>query len=302
MTASQGARSHVVTGMGNEGTPFAAMVRRLLDSLEAPGGDTVVVRWTDGRCGHATVWDHSLERMLLQSACAGDDDALDLLLRREWFGVYRIVAAAEPDGGRAEELVQEVFARAISSLPRLRDRGVPLRSSLAQIARRLLRDRQRASSSVVAPGGVPGSFGEPEPPDLVVLPTQAPLGGPSGNRASGDPCVMVLSADDRPRVVAALERLPRHCRELLWLRIVEGRTETEIGVEWGRTPDAVRELQLRALRTLRAGLDAEALDSGVLDEGPPPAGAADAEASDGDLLPRSGTDRGGTDPSPDGQR
>jgi RNA polymerase sigma-70 factor, ECF subfamily len=274
--------------MGNEGTPFAAMVRRLLDSLEAPDGGTVVVRWTDGRCDHGTVWDHSLERMLLQSACAGDDDALDLLLRREWFGVYRLVVVSEPDGRRAEELVQEVFARAIAALPRLRDGGVPFRSSVAQIARRLLRDRQPTSPPIGGPRGVPGAFGEPEPPDLVVLPAQA-SSAEDPDPSCSQPSVMVLSADDRPRVVAALDRLPRHCRELLWLRIVEGHTETEIGVEWGRTPDAVRELQRRALRALRAGLDAEALDDELLDAATPGA----------DVLE---TDRGGPpDPSPDGR-
>lgn len=258
--------------MSHEGTPFAHMVRRLLDSLEAPDGDTVVVRWTDGRSDHGTLWDHSLERMLLQSACAGDDDALDVLLRREWFGVFRLVAGSEPDGARAEELVQEVFARAINSLPRLCEQGVPLRSSLAQIARRLLRDRQRTSSPIGAPGGVPGVFDAPERPSLVVLPAQEPAGAEAGQLgewlgSAGRPesSVMVLSADDRPTVVAALERLPRQCRDLLWLRIVEGRTETEIGVEWGRTPDAVRELQLQALRALRAGLDSDAADAGDAD-------------------------------------
>lgn len=258
--------------MSHEGTPFAAMVRRLLDSLEAPDGDTVVVRWTDGRSDHGTLWDHSLERMLLQSACAGDDDALDVLLRREWFGVYRLVAGSEPDGARAEELVQEVFARAINSLPRLCEQGVPLRSSLAQIARRLLRDRQRTSSPIGAPGGVPGVFDAPERPSLVVLPAQEPagtevgqLGELPGSAGHLESSVMVLSADDRPTVVAALERLPRQCRDLLWLRIVEGRTETEIGVEWGRTPDAVRELQLHALRALRAGLDGDVADAGDAD-------------------------------------
>lgn len=266
MIVSRRAGSLVGTSMNHEGTPFAAMVRRLLDNLEAPDGDTVVVRWTDGRSDHGTLWDHALERMLLQSACAGDDDALDVLLRREWFGVYRLVAGSEPDGARAEELVQEVFARAINSLPRLCEQGVPLRSSLAQIARRLLRDRQRTSSPIGAPGGVPGVFDAPERPSLVVLPAQEPAGteaGQSGERPV--PSVMVLSADDRPTVVAALERLPRQCRDLLWLRIVEGRTETEIGVEWGRTPEAVRELQLQALRALRAGLESDAADAGDAD-------------------------------------
>lgn len=245
----------VGTGMEHEGTSFATMVARLLDNLDAPDGGTVVVRWTDGRSGPYGEWDHSIERMLLQSACAGDDEALDLLLRHEWYGVYQLVARNEPEGGRAEELVQEVFTRAIASLDRVWSLGVPLRSYLAQVTHRLLRDKRPAAGAPApAPGGIPGDFGEPEPPDLVVLPATEARSTALGR----EPVVVVLSADDRPRVVDALDRLPRQCRELLWLRLVEGRTETEIGVEWGRTPESVRDLQRRALVALRAGLAGEA--------------------------------------------
>lgn len=238
--------------MDNEGTPFATMVTRLLDSLEATEVDTVVVRWTDGRSGDGSGWDHSIERMLVQSACAGDDEALDLLLRHEWFGVYQLVSRKEPDDARAEELVQEIFTQAIASLERFRGLGVPLRSYLAQIARRLL--RQVPEGIVPVPGGIPGDFGELEVPDVVVLPAQDRCVVPR------EPAVVVLSADDRPRFLAALDRLPRRCRELLWLRLVEGRTETEIGVEWGRTAESVRELQRHALEALRDGIAAATED------------------------------------------
>ena len=246
MTVSHRPAWLVGTGMDNERTPFATMVARLLDSLEAPDADAVVVRWTDGRSLDGAAWGHSVERMLVQSACAGDDEALDLLLRHEWYGVYRLVASAEPDGARVEELVQEVFARAIAGLERFRALGVPFRSYLAQIARRLLRPAPGVATP--APGGIPGDFGEPDGPDLVVLSARE---RPAPRR---EPAVVVLSADERPQLLAALDRLPRQCRELLWLRLVEGRTETEIGVEWGRTAASVRELQRHALESLRAGL------------------------------------------------
>lgn len=237
--------------MDNEGTPFAIMVARLLDSLEAPQG--AVVRWTDGHAHpNGPAWGHSIERLLVQSACAGDDEALDLLLRHEWYGVYRLVSAAEPDGARAEELVQEVFTRAIATLERLRVLGVPFHSYCVQIAHRLLRDRRRTAPAGI-PGRTPGDFSSPESPGLVVLSSvEVPEPAPAT-----EPTVVVLSADDRPRFVAALGRLPRPSRELLWLRLIEGRTEAEIGVEWGRTPESVHELQRQALSALRAGLAAD---------------------------------------------
>lgn len=251
MTASQWGGALVGMDMSDEVMPFAAMVGRLLDSLEASDGGTVVVRWTDGRTGPpGPAWDHSVERMLVRSAVAGDDDALDLLICREWCGVYRLVSRHEPDAARAEELVQEVFTRAIASLARFQQLGVPFRSYLAQIARRLLRERIGAPKPDAGRGG-PGAFGESDPPGLVVLPTQERTD--PGLRAK-EPTVVVLSAEERPRFLELLDRLPRRSRELLWLRVLEGHTEAEIGIAWGRTPGAVHEVQRQALDALRMSL------------------------------------------------
>lgn len=250
MRLSHRTGSDVGTGMHSEETPFGIMVAQLLESLEAPSG--AVVRWTDGRFGaDGPVWDHSIERMLVQSACSGDDEALDLLLRHEWYAVYRLVSDGASDGALAEELAQEVFARAIATLDRLQVLGVPFHSYCVQIAHRLLRDRRRAMPPG-APGGTPGHFVAPEGPGLVVLPSVEDAG--DVDQGASEPAVVVLSSDDRPRFVAALDRLPRSSRELLWLRLIEGRTEHEIGVEWGRTPESVHELQRQALAALRAGL------------------------------------------------
>lgn len=250
MIRSRSVGRDVVEGMSDEKTPFAAMVEHLLESLEASSGGTVVVRWTDGRSGPAgPAWDHSVERMLVRSAIAGDDDALDLLMRREWCAVYRLVSRREPDAGRAEELVQEVFTRAIATLGRLQELGVPLRSYLAQIARRLLRDRVEAARPD-AGRGVPGAFRSVDAPGLVVLPPQEREPDPVVERAT----VVVLSAGERSRFLQVLDRLPRRSRELLSLRVIEGHTEAEIGIAWGRTPEAVRAAQRQALDALRASL------------------------------------------------
>lgn len=251
MTVSQRGHGLVVTVMSDDMAPFAAMVGRLLDSLEASDGGTVVVRWTDGRSGpQGLVWDHSVERMLVQSAAAGDDDALDLLICREWCGVYRLVSRHEPDAARAEDVVQEVFTRAIAGLERLQQLGIPFRSYLAQIARRLLRERIGAPRPD-APRGGPGAFGEDGMPDLVVLPAQEHTGRAPRRE---EPTVVELSAEERPRFLELLGQLPRRSRELLWLRVLEGHTEAEIGTAWGRSPGAVHEAQRQAVIALRMNL------------------------------------------------
>ena len=218
----------------NTDNAYASMLQSLLDRMDSPQGGDVVVRWTDGvgpdgSNEQSESWDRSMEQMLLESASLGDEDSLDALCRREWYPVFRLISASVPDAAEAEELTQEAFARAIAALPRFRYMGVPFRSYLGQIARNLLRDRWRQAQS------------RPE------MERRLP------DRATQDPEpeAIVLAAAERHLLVEALGRLPRRCQEVLCLRILEGRTAAEIGVEWGRTPESVRQLQHRALLALR---------------------------------------------------
>jgi RNA polymerase sigma-70 factor (ECF subfamily) len=215
---------------------YTSMLRVLVDGMSAPWGGEVLIRWSEPEEGPAPDdepepegWDHMVERMLVQSACQGDDDSLEALCRREWFVIFRLVSGSVPDVAEAEELTQEVFARAIASLPRFRYVGVPFRSYLSQIARNLLRDRWRQAQAR---------------PDM---------DGPVPDRATAElePEAIVLAAAERHLLVEAMRRLPHRCREVLFLRVLEGRTATEIGVEWGRTPESVRQIQHRALSALR---------------------------------------------------
>ena len=229
--------SFVGTGMtSNVKDPYASMLQSLLDGMDSPRGGDVVVRWTDAEvdagpaADEAAGWDQNMERMLVEAACQGDEESLDALCRREWYAIFRLVAASVPDTVEAEELTQEAFARAIASLSRFRYVGVPFRSYLSQIARNLLRDRWRQAQH------------RPDMDSRV----------PDRAGAELEPEAIVLAAAERYLLVEALGRLPHRCREVLYLRILEGRTAAEIGVEWGRTAESVRQLQHRALLALRA--------------------------------------------------
>jgi RNA polymerase sigma-70 factor, ECF subfamily len=199
------------------------------------------IHWSDG-AGLSLAVEGSVgtpserEQMLVQSACLGDDAALETLCRSEWYGVFYLVSGSVPDAGEAEELTQEVFSRAIASLARFSYVGVPFRSYLAQIARNLLRDRWRAAR--LHPGSVvPGGRERPPPSGTDPVPT------------------VLVVAEDRKSLVAAVSQLPDRCRDVLRLQLLEGRTADEIGVEWGRSPDVVRRIQQRALSALLAELD-----------------------------------------------
>jgi RNA polymerase sigma-70 factor (ECF subfamily) len=173
------------------------------------------------------------EELLLDRVRAGDRAALDLLCRREWRPLYRIIAASIPRQAEAEELTQEVFTRALASLPSYRYGGVPFEAYLAEIARNLIRDRWRREQAL--------SVVESEVPDQVSI--------------EAGPEELAEAAYLHQRLTTALDRLSPEHRQILKLRVVEKRSAGEVAELLGRSPDAVRQLQHRAMVALRAVFD-----------------------------------------------
>ena len=66
-----------------------------------------------------------------------------------------------------------------------------------------------------------------------------------------------MDADRREALLAALDRLTPDHRAVLRLRILEGRTTSEVAALIHRSQPAVRQLQVRALAALRAALGEE---------------------------------------------
>ncbi|HLT21368.1 MAG TPA: sigma-70 family RNA polymerase sigma factor [Thermomicrobiales bacterium] len=172
---------------------------------------------------------------LLERARSGDLEALEELCEREWRPVYGIVYAAVRNVGEAQDLTQEVFFRALRSLPRYRDMGVPFSAYLGTIARNLVRNRWRQRQPHVV------SLDE-----AVEVPSD--LEGPE-QRA--------LDRVDAERVRQALRELSDDHYTVIRLRIFEGKSAAEAGQVMGRSPDAIRQLQHRAILAMRASLREE---------------------------------------------
>jgi RNA polymerase sigma-70 factor (ECF subfamily) len=187
---------------------------------------------------------HLDDSALLALARSGDQRALETLCRRNWRPVYRSFARYTSDPAEAEDLTQEVFLRALRSLPRYTDRGVPYLAYLLRIAANLARDRWRAGPARVVPVG-----------DLPDGPAPGP--GPDG---------LAVASDARATLLRALDQLRPEHRTVLRLRILEGRPASEVGAMTDRSPAAVRQLSVRALAALRAALEQQrgvvAADSG----------------------------------------
>jgi len=156
----------------------------------------------------------------------------DALCAQYWLPVYRTVYRSCQSRGEAEELTQEVFARALAARQQSSTAFEVSGAYLIQIARNLAIDRWRAVQS--APAVRPLEWDTPSSEN-----------GPEG---------LIVAEQERLTLLAALDALPDRYHEVLRLRLQEEKSPTEVGALMNLTPNAVRQLQFRAVQALRAEL------------------------------------------------
>jgi RNA polymerase sigma-70 factor (ECF subfamily) len=157
---------------------------------------------------------------LVRAAQGGDRAAFGALYERYARMVHGILLA-HVSYSEAEDLVQEVFLRALEQLPSLRDPDA-FGAWLAAIARHSTIDRQRKRR--------PAQELRDEKP--------------GGSRPDSEAFA----------ILDAIQALPRAYRETLILRLVEGMTGPEIAARTGLTRESVRVNLCRGMKQLRAAL------------------------------------------------
>ncbi|MBV9294560.1 MAG: sigma-70 family RNA polymerase sigma factor [Acidobacteriaceae bacterium] len=165
---------------------------------------------------------HLEEAALVHAAQGGDRAAFGALYEQYGRMVHGILLAYVSYSD-AEDLVQDVFLKALEQLRSLRDPAA-FGSWLAAIARRCAIDLCRRKKPVSETQDMPG--------------------GPRPDREAFE-------------VLDILQRLPKAYRETLILRLVEGMTGPEIAVRTGLTPDSVRVNLCRGMKQLRQALAGE---------------------------------------------
>ena len=162
------------------------------------------------------------ERVLIEAA-QRDPRRFAELYERNFDRVYAFVARRSRHRGEAEDLTAEVFHHALAHLGRFEWRGAPFAAWLLRIARNALADRwQRAARE----------RGQP-------LPEATPDGIPA-------------DVDQQAMLAQLVSRLPSDQRQVVLARFVDQKSVGEVARELGRTEGAVKQLQFRALETLRA--------------------------------------------------
>jgi RNA polymerase sigma-70 factor (ECF subfamily) len=125
------------------------------------------------------------------------------------------------DRSIAEDITAEVFHHALANLQHFEWRGAPFAAWLFRIAANEIRDRAvQLGREVSDAGDLPGG----EDPE---------------------------EAEERARVFRYVRELPQDQRSVLEMRFIEGRGIREIAARMNRTEGAVKQLQFRAVRSVR---------------------------------------------------
>jgi RNA polymerase sigma-70 factor (ECF subfamily) len=164
------------------------------------------------------------ERLLIEAA-QKDPRRFAELYESHFDRVYSYVVRRVNDRAAAEDLTADVFHQALANLPRFEWRGVPFAAWLYRIAANAIADRARRASRES------GTLA-PEP-------------------ASDAPGPKAEESEQRAQLFRLVRELPEEQRRVLVRRFAEERSIREIANELGRSEGAVKQLQFRALETLR---------------------------------------------------
>jgi RNA polymerase sigma-70 factor, ECF subfamily len=171
-------------------------------------------------------------------ARAGDSDAFRLLVEQHSRLVFRVAYRMTGNEHDADDVVQETFLRAYKQLGRFEERanfGTWLHRIAVNCALDLLRSRGRLDRHY---------GGDPEEAEMM----GAISSDPQQDR-------LLLSAELRNHVTAAMEKLSGNERTAFVLRHFEGMPVEEIGKTLGIQTNAAKHTIFRAVRKLRESLE-----------------------------------------------
>jgi RNA polymerase sigma-70 factor, ECF subfamily len=163
--------------------------------------------------------------MAVAAGKEGDKEAIHFLYVRYAPDLLRYVNSFVQDVHEAEDIVQNVFAKLITSLSKYQQREVPFKAWILRIARNAALDHLRARRAI-----------------------------PTEEVYAADAEDSQLDAERGQDLQHALKRLPEEQREVLVLRHVVGLSPVEIADALGKTESSIHGLHHRGRRTMRSAL------------------------------------------------
>ncbi len=165
------------------------------------------------------------ERLLVEAA-QEDPMKFGEIYEKYFYVVYAYVARRVGDRSIAEDLTADVFQKALEFLPRYVWRGVPFAAWLLRIATNIIVDRSKRAAR------------EQELTDQ--------------EDATEISQFSLEEVERRARLFRLVDQLPADQRRVIAMRFADEKSIRDIAVELGRSEGAVKQLQFRGLRTLRA--------------------------------------------------
>jgi RNA polymerase sigma-70 factor (ECF subfamily) len=169
------------------------------------------------------------ERLLIEAA-QKDPACFAELYEINFERVYAYVVKRVGDRAETEDLTAEVFHQALANLKRFEWRGIPFAAWLFRIASNLITDRWQRSGREVA--------------------------DESGRLESAQvSAAEIEEVERRATLFRLVETLPAEQQRVVVLRFVEEKSIKEVAREIRKTEGAVKQLQFRALTSLRARME-----------------------------------------------
>jgi RNA polymerase sigma-70 factor, ECF subfamily len=176
--------------------------------------------------------DDTDERLLIEAA-QRDLSRFAEIYDRYFELVYGYSARRVRERTLAEDLTSDVFRKALASLPRFKWTGAPFGAWLLRIASNMIADRAKREAK---------------------LPTSSADTSLLAERSGENNQASLEHAERRARLFRLVDELPVDQKRVVVLRFAEEKSIKEIALEIGRSEGAVKQLQFRALESMRAKL------------------------------------------------
>jgi RNA polymerase sigma-70 factor, ECF subfamily len=174
---------------------------------------------------------HRSDDRLLIEAAQRDPARFAELYELHFERVYAYVVRRVHDRAETEDLTSEVFHHALAHLKKYEWRGIPFAAWLFRIAANLISDRWQSKSREQA-------IDEPEKIE-------------SAQASNAE----LEDVERKATLFRLVETLPAEQKRVVVLRFVEQKSIKEVAKEVRKTEGAVKQLQFRALTTLRTRME-----------------------------------------------
>ncbi len=180
------------------------------------------------------------ERLLIEAA-QHDPARFAELYELNFERVYAYVIRRVGNRAETEDITAEIFHQALANLKRFEWRGIPFAAWLFRIAANLINDRwQHAAREVQDDGQIEMASGE-----------AASALSKTRNLTPAE----IEQVERRATLFRLVETLPAEQKRVVVARFVDQKSIKEVAKEIQKTEGAVKQLQFRALSTLRARME-----------------------------------------------